>query len=62
MQYDIHGDLTTTLKQNRLAATDAAKLTRFHETASPERGSGSGPLAGAASLRAFADTPLDSPC
>jgi hypothetical protein len=38
-----------TLKQTRLATTDAAKLSR----------SGSGPLAGAPSLRDFAGTSLD---
>jgi hypothetical protein len=49
-----------TVKQTRLAATDAAKLARFCETASLERRSGSGPLAGTPALRDFADTPLDS--
>jgi hypothetical protein len=60
MQYDIQGDHTMTLKQTRLVTADVAKLTRFYETASSERRSGSGPSAGAPSLRDFADTPLDS--
>jgi hypothetical protein len=50
-----------TVKQTRLATTDVAKLTRFCETASLERHSGSGPLAGAPALRGLADTPLDCP-
>ena len=62
MQPDIQGDHTMTLKQTRPVTTDAAKLTRFHETASLERRSGSGPSAGAPTLRDLADTPLDSPC
>jgi hypothetical protein len=61
VQYDIQGDLTMTLKQTRLVITDVAKLTRFYETASLERRSGSGPSAGAPTLRDFVDTPLDSP-
>lgn len=61
MQYDIRGDHTMTLKQTQLVTTDAAELTRFCETASSARRSGSGPLAGAPALRDLADTPLDSP-
>jgi hypothetical protein len=61
MQCDIRGDLTMTVKQTRLATTDAAKLARFCETASLERRSGSGPLAGVPALRDFADTTFDSP-
>ena len=61
MQYDIQGDPTMTLKQTRLVTSDAAKLTRFYDTASTERRSGSGPSAGAPSPRDFPDTPLDSP-
>ena len=49
-----------TVKQTRLAAADAAKLARFRETASLERHSGSGPLAGTPMLRDFADTLFDS--
>ena len=49
-----------TVKQTRLAAADAAKLARFRETASLERRSGSGPLAGTPMLLDFADTPFDS--
>jgi hypothetical protein len=60
MQCDIQGDFTMTVKQTWLATTDAAKLARFCETASSERRSGSGPLAGAPALRDFAGTPLDS--
>jgi hypothetical protein len=60
MQYDTQGQLTMTVKQARLAAADAAKPARFCETASPERRSGSGPLAGVPVLRDFADAPFDS--
>jgi hypothetical protein len=60
LQYDTQGDPTMTAKQTRLAAADAAKLARFCETASLERRSGTGPLAGAPALRDFADTPFDS--
>jgi hypothetical protein len=49
-----------TLKQTRLVTTDMAKRARFYETAFLERHSGSGPSAGAPSLRDFVDTPLDS--
>jgi hypothetical protein len=49
-----------TVKQTRLAAADAANPARLCETASLERRSGSGPLAGAPALRDFADTPFDS--
>jgi hypothetical protein len=61
MQYDIQGDLIMTLKQIRLVTTDVAKLACFYGTASLERRSGSGPSAGAASLRDFVDTRLDFP-
>jgi hypothetical protein len=61
MQYDTQADPTVTVKQARLAATDAAKLARFCETASPERSSGCGPLAAVPELRDFVGTSFDSP-
>ena len=62
MQCDIQGYFTMTVKQARLITTDVAKLARFCETASLQRRSGSGPLAGSPALLDFADTLLDSPC
>jgi hypothetical protein len=47
MQYDNQGDLTMPLRQTRLVASDAAKLTSLRETAS-------------SALRDFVDTPFDS--
>jgi hypothetical protein len=60
MRYDTQGDPTMTVKQTRLGTADAATLARFCETASLERRSGPGSLAGAPALPDFADTPFDS--